>query len=147
MRGKSSQWERELDGLIEENVKLNDERSDLMKKVTVAKKRASQSGKGVDFGTMARTTEPLRAQSAKFGKRGDSGSRRLIGFTAAQEHELEVYRQRLLEQTKIIAQTKQQIQEMQVEAVSSTQNQVLQENKAKQEVALIESRRYLGSLE
>ena len=118
-----------------------------MKKVTVAKKRASRSGGGVDLGGMARTTEPLRAQSAKFGKRGDRGSRSLVGFTPAQELELEVYRQRLLEQTKIIAQTKQQIQEMQVEAVSSSHNQILQDNRAKQEIELIESRHFLYSLE
>lgn len=125
---------------------MNDERVDLMKRVTNQRKRA-ESGKAADGGGMARATDPVRAQSAKFGKRGASGNRSLVGFSAAQEHELEVYRKRLLEQTKIIAQTKQQIGEMQAEAISSSQNQILQDNKAKQDIELIETRHFLGSLE
>ena len=36
MKGRSAQFEKELDGLIEENIRLSDTRLDLMKKVSVA---------------------------------------------------------------------------------------------------------------
>jgi hypothetical protein len=88
-RGKTAEWERELDRLISENVELNDERVGLMRKVNSSKKRGAQSGSRPDVGGMARTTD--------IGKRAGSANRTLVGFSAQQEHELEVYRKRLLE--------------------------------------------------
>ena len=139
--GRAAVFEKQLDELIEEQVKLKETEMNLMKKVKIAQKKSESTGH-----ESQKRTQPVVSHTSLAKPRANSktaSGENLIGasgLTLHQEGRLKIMKEQLFNQNRQIQTLRHQIEEMKNCKVNQNSSTYLYDTKRKLEIKLIEAR-------
>jgi len=151
--GRSAKFDKQIDGLVEDQVQLKDQQIDLMKKVKIAQKKMEAPGSGPDGSRSAHS----KTMQATFSGGSFGGAKQLKSLTSAQdssnidnlnengltfhqEQQLRLMKDRVAGQTKTIQSVKHQIEDVRNVKMNLQDNNYLFEHKRKADFKLIEAK-------
>lgn len=151
--GRSAKFDKQIDGLVEDQVHLKEQQIELMKKVKIAQKKleAPEPGPGGKGSAHSKTMQATFSGGSFGGAKhlqsmtsapGSSNIDNINenGLTGNQEQQLRLMKERVAAQTKTIQSLKHQIEDVRNVKMNLQDNNYLFEHKRKADFKLIEAK-------